>query len=98
MRSITVRKNEEGQRLDRILVRLLPNAGKGFIFKMLRKKNIVLNGKKAEGSERLELGDEIKMFFSEESFAKLTGKETCPDNVNDVHNKLLDKITDMIVY
>lgn len=98
MRSITVGKNEEGQRLDRILVRLLPNAGKGFIFKMLRKKNIVLNGKKAEGSERLEFGDEIKMFFSEESFAKLTGKETCPDYVNDGHNKLLDKITDMIVY
>ena len=76
MQIITVGKNEEGQRLDRILIRLLPNAGKGLLFKMLRKKNIVLNGKKAEGSERLNLGDEIKMFFSDESFLKLSGRET----------------------
>ena len=72
MKIITIGKNEDGQRLDRILIRLFPNAGKGFIFKMLRKKNIVLNGKKAEGSERLTAGDEIKLFFSDESFAKLS--------------------------
>ena len=76
MREIIVGKNEDGQRLDRILTRLFPNAGKGFIFKMLRKKNIVLNGKKAEGSERLAVGDEIKLFFSEESYEKLTGGNT----------------------
>ena len=58
MHEIKVGKNEDGQRLDRILIRLFPNAGKGFLFKMLRKKNIVLNGKKAEGTERLQLGDE----------------------------------------
>ena len=71
MKQITVGKNEDGQRLDRVLIRLLPNAGKSFIFKMLRKKNIVLNGKKAEGSERLALGDEIKLFFSDETFEKM---------------------------
>ena len=71
MKQITVGKNEDGQRLDRVLIRLLPNAGKSFIFKMLRKKNIVLNGKKAEGSERLVLGDEIKLFFSDETFEKM---------------------------
>ena len=40
MHEIKVGKNEDGQRLDRILIRLFPNAGKGFLFKMLRKKNI----------------------------------------------------------
>ena len=73
MHEIKVGKNEDGQRLDRILIRLFPNAGKGFLFKMLRKKNIVLNGKKAEGTERLQLGDEIKVFFSDETFEKLSG-------------------------
>ena len=76
MKIITVGKNEEGQRLDRILMRLFPSAGKGFLFKMLRKKNIVLNGKKAEGNERLMPGDEIKLFFSEESFEKLSENNT----------------------
>ena len=114
MQIITVGKNEEGQRLDRILIRLLPNAGKGLLFKMLRKKNIVLNGKKAEGGERLKPGDEIKMFFSEESYAKLSGRETAglaetdgnrPASANSettdnkYRNKdLADKLRSMIVY
>jgi 23S rRNA pseudouridine955/2504/2580 synthase len=75
MKSVNVGKNEAGQRLDRILTRLFPNAGKGFIFKMLRKKNIVLNGKKAEGNEKLNEGDEIKIFLSDETFAKMSGRE-----------------------
>lgn len=73
MHEIKVGKNEDGQRLDRILTRLFPAAGKGFLFKMLRKKNIVLNGKKADGTERLSLGDEIRIFFSDETYEKLTG-------------------------
>ena len=34
---------------------------------MLRKKNIVLNGKKADGSEKLIVKDEIKLFLSDET-------------------------------
>ncbi len=51
LRQITNR--EAGQRLDRYLCKLLPMAGTGFLHKMLRKKNITLNGKKAEGHEKL---------------------------------------------
>ena len=47
---------------------------KVFIYKMLRKKNIVLNGKKADGSEKLEAGDEIKLFFSQDTLEKFCGK------------------------
>lgn len=67
MQIFTVGKNEEGQRLDRLIDRLLPKAGKGFIYKMLRKKNIVLNGKRAEGSERVGLGDEVTFFLADET-------------------------------
>ena len=42
---------------------------------MLRKKNIVLNGKKAEGAEILTTNDEIKVFFSEETFQKMKGSD-----------------------
>jgi 23S rRNA pseudouridine955/2504/2580 synthase len=38
---------------------------------MLRKKNITLNGKKAEGKEILAQGDEVKCFFSEETYASM---------------------------
>lgn len=67
MKLITVEQNEAGQRLDKLLFKIMNKAPKSFIYKMLRKKNIVLNGKKAEGSEKLELLDEIKLFLSEET-------------------------------
>ena len=49
--------------LDRFLEKYLPNAGKSFLYRMLRHKNITLNGKKAEGSERLARGDALQVFF-----------------------------------
>lgn len=67
MKIITVDKNEAGQRLDKLLMKYLNKAPKSFIYKMLRKKNITLNGKKAEGSEKTQLDDEIKLFLSEET-------------------------------
>lgn len=73
MQSVIIKKNQAGQRLDKFLRKYLPGAGSGFLYKMLRKKNITLNGKKAEGSELLALNDKVCFFFSEETFAKFSG-------------------------
>ena len=43
MKEFKAGKNEAGQRLDKYLKKILPNASMGFIYKMLRKKNIKLN-------------------------------------------------------
>lgn len=72
MRIITVSQNEAGQRLDKLLLKYLNLAGKGFIYKMLRKKNITLNGKKCDGSEKLSQGDEVKLFLSDETIEKFS--------------------------
>ena len=72
MRQIQVAENEAGQRFDKLLLKYLNKSSKGFVYKMLRKKNITLNGKKASGNEQLQVGDEIKLFFSEETFAKFS--------------------------
>lgn len=69
MREITVTAREAGQRLDRYLEKLMPQAPKSFFYRMLRKKNITLNGKKAEGPERLSEGDDLKLFLSEETLS-----------------------------
>lgn len=73
MVSYTIGRNEAGQRLDKYLRKLLKDAPAGFIYKMLRKKNIVRNGKRSDGSEKLMEGDEVKLFLSEETLAKFTG-------------------------
>ena len=76
MRQLTVHKNDENQRLDKYLKKYLKEAPGSFIYKMLRKKNIVLNGKKADGTEKLSAGDEIKLFFAEETLQKFTGEDS----------------------
>lgn len=73
MREFTITSNEANQRFDKYLKKLLCNAPGSFIYKMLRKKNIVLNGKKADGTEKLNAGDGVKLFLSEETFEKFSG-------------------------
>lgn len=74
MQSVIIKANQAGQRLDKFLHKYLPNAGTSFLYKMLRKKNITLNGKKAEGKEILIVGDELNFFFSDETFEKFSGR------------------------
>ena len=63
MKEIIISQNEAGQRLDKFLKKYLAKAPGSFLYKMLRKKNIVLNGKKATGNEKLGVGDSVKLFW-----------------------------------
>ena len=74
MQTINITSNDEGQRLDKMLAKFMPEAPKSFFYKMMRKKNIVLNGKKASGAERLAEGDEIKLFLADDTISKFQGK------------------------
>lgn len=78
MKQFTINGNEAGQRFDKYLAKLLREAPKSFVYKMLRKKNITLNGKKATGNEKLNQGDEIRLFLSDETYLKFSGKEAAP--------------------
>ena len=75
MRVFIIQKNEAGQRFDKYLKKRFAHAPSGFLYKMMRKKNIVLNGRRADGTEQLAAGDEVKVFFSEETFQKFAGLE-----------------------
>ncbi len=74
MKLLTICEQDAGQRLDKYLSRYLAQAPKGFLYKMMRKKNITLNAKRCEGPEKLRAGDEIRLFFSEETLEKFQGK------------------------
>lgn len=73
MKAVQISPQEAGQRLDKYLSKYMSQAPKSFFYKMMRKKNIILNGKKAEGKEKLQAGDEIKLFLSDETIAKFRG-------------------------
>ncbi len=76
MYQFEIHKNEAGQRFDKYLHKLLPKAPTSFFYKMLRKKNIVLNDKKAEGKEKLIEGDLVKLYLSEETFQSFSEPRT----------------------
>lgn len=72
MQILTISEYEAGQRLDKYLGRYLALAPKSFIYKMLRKKNIVLNEKKAMGNEKLQQKDQIKLYLARETIDKFS--------------------------
>ncbi len=67
MREIIVSNEYAGGRFDKFLFKYLNFASKNFVYKMLRKKNITLNNKKAVGNEILQDGDVVKLFLAEET-------------------------------
>lgn len=67
MKEIIINDKEQNQRLDKFLMKYLNTAPKSFIYKMLRKKNIKCNGKKAEGSEILAAGDLLQIYLSDDT-------------------------------
>lgn len=77
MKNVTVPAAEEGSRLDHYLARLLPKAPKSFLYRMLRKKNITRNGKRAEGNERVSAGDVVTFYLSDETIASFLADPAC---------------------
>ncbi|MBE5916845.1 MAG: RluA family pseudouridine synthase [Pseudobutyrivibrio ruminis] len=75
MKELRIEESDSNQRFDKYLKRVLTEASTSFIYKMLRKKNITLNDKKADGTEKLNTGDIVKIWFSDETFAKMTGAD-----------------------
>ena len=78
MKEFIIQKNEENQRFDKYLKKLLPNATTSFLYKMMRKKNITLNGKKCEGTERVQPGDVVKLFLADETIDQFREVKAIP--------------------
>ena len=72
MRELTVTEKDCAQQLIKYLSKYMEEAPKSFFYKMLRKKNIVLNQKKADGSEKLKTGDTIRLYLAEETIEKIS--------------------------
>lgn len=84
MQKVTIQPGQAGQRFDKFLGRHLCGTGMSFIYKMLRKKNITLNGKKSDGKELLKAGDEVSFFFSDETYEKFTRVDSLSQNTQNL--------------
>jgi len=70
MREVIISPNQAGQRLDKFCLRELGRPPKVFVHKMLRKKKITLNGKKADGAAMLAVGDVVKFYIARDVAVK----------------------------
>lgn len=98
MYQVKITQKDEGQRFDKYLHRILPKAGSGFIYKMLRKKNITLNDKKADGNERIVEGDSVTIFFSDETLAKFMGQKVFGSMYEEDNEARIDNGHDVSVH
>lgn len=71
MREMAITQYEEGQRLDKFLLKYLNKCPKGLLYKFIRTNKIKYNGKKPKGNEILAVGDQIKLFLHDEQIVTL---------------------------
>jgi len=79
MKQIIIAQKDSEQRVDKYLQRILPGAGKSFLYKMMRKKNIVLNDKSIKGNEIIKKDDVLKIWFSDETYDKMSASQNTFD-------------------
>ncbi|MBZ2174491.1 RluA family pseudouridine synthase [Schnuerera sp. xch1] len=73
MRQVFINKNDSEQRVDRFLKKYLSEAPNSFIYKMLRKKRIKLNNKKANPNTMVVEGDTIQLYLADKTIEKFKG-------------------------
>ena len=78
MRVVKVNENEANQRLDKFLLKYFNKGPKSFVYKMIRKKNIKYNGKRAKGNEILVGDDEIQLYLREETIDRFRSIQETP--------------------
>lgn len=76
MKEIKITESEQGQRLDKYLMKLFNQAPKSFIYKMLRKKRIKFNGGKSEGADILKSGDIITLYLGDDTMNSFMSEKT----------------------
>ncbi len=64
--SITVSRNDAGQRLDKFLTKTYKALPMAMLYKAIRKKDVRLNGKRCEAADRLSEGDVIGLFLPDD--------------------------------
>lgn len=74
MRTITINKNDSGQRLDKFLLKRFKTMPKSLMHKYLRTKYIKLNGKKCTPEVFVNEGDVLTLYIKDEFFVE-TKKE-----------------------
>lgn len=105
MKTVTIGKNDSGQRIDKFLTKSFPLLPQSLLYKYIRTKHIKLNGKRCQISTRLAEGDILSLYIKEEFFEQLPDRydflkapKTISILYEDEHILLIDKKPGLIVH
>lgn len=70
MQEISITENDSAQRIDRFLRKYFPSAPLTGIYKFLRTGKIKLNGKRVDNEHRIDTGDILSLYLSDEEIAE----------------------------
>lgn len=66
MKEFIINKNDSGQRIDKFIQKSLPSLPKSMMYKLFRKKDIKVNGKRCDGNYILCENDRLTLYIKEE--------------------------------
>ena len=89
MQVYRVFSSEAGQTLEKYVLKVLPSAPKSFIYKLFRKKDVKVNGHHQDMKYRINEGDEIKIYATDEQYNEFSKEKEFTANT---------KIKDWIIY
>ena len=88
MVTFTVNENDSGQRVDKFVTKALPDLPKSMMYRLFRKKDIKINGRRCDISAVLQTGDVVTVYVKQE----LSGEKQhdmnflkSPDSINAVY-------------
>ncbi len=79
MKDLKVHQNDANQRIDKYLKKILVHAPSSMLYKMLRKKDIKVNGKKIDGKYIVKENDIVSLFLHDDKFLEYTKEKTVYD-------------------
>ena len=88
MKEFIINKNDSGQRVDKFVTKALPDLPKSMMYKLFRKKDIKINGKKCDISAMLSEGDIVRVYVKDDISSVHTpdtGFLTASDNIENVY-------------
>lgn len=99
LRLVEVTSEDAGTRLDRLLTRELPGVPRTRLFRLIRKGEVRVNGKRADAAQRLEVGDKVRVppVKEEVEVPAVEGVEAAP-RVRPVSARLQADVRQSIVY
>ena len=105
MKNFVIGMNDADQRLDKFITKNCPTLPKSLMYKAIRTKDIKVNGKRAEISTRLNVGDTVTAYLKDEFFVSKTPKYdflSSPDKLDIVYEDenilLADKRQGVLVH